>query len=119
MARTSSSFVGALDSGSIFFARSDDPWILAGAAVHISFVGQDDGAETGRELDGRPVTDINPDLTSGLDLTCARRLPANAGIAFQGVTLGGDFEISSAMAQRLIHAPNRTAATTVTSCARS
>src|SRR5664280_2620647 len=34
------------ETGGIFFARSDETWILAGAMVHISFVGQDDGSET-------------------------------------------------------------------------
>ena len=52
-------------SGDIFFARSDDPWVLSGANVHISFVGQDDGSETDRELDGALVRVINADLTSG------------------------------------------------------
>jgi hypothetical protein len=33
-----------LDTGAIFFARSDEPWILGGAGVRISFVGQDDGS---------------------------------------------------------------------------
>ncbi len=45
-----------------------------GANVHISFVGQDDGTETGRELDGQPVAAINANLTPGIDLTQARRL---------------------------------------------
>ena len=31
---------------------SDEPWVLDGAAVHISFVGFDDGSETERLLDG-------------------------------------------------------------------
>ncbi len=37
------------ESGDIFFARSDEPWVLDGANVHISFVGQDDGSETERD----------------------------------------------------------------------
>jgi hypothetical protein len=27
-------------TGDVFFAYADEPWVLAGAAVHISFVGQ-------------------------------------------------------------------------------
>jgi hypothetical protein len=74
------------DTGGIFFAKSDEPWVLAGANVHISFVGQDDGSERELELDGQPTAGINSDLTSGLDLTRARRLRENIGIAFMGDT---------------------------------
>jgi hypothetical protein len=93
-------------SGEIFFARADEPWVLTGANVHISFVGQDDGSENERELDGIRVAAINADLTSGLDLTKAKRLQENAGIAFQGVTLGGRFDLTSGDAVRLLVAPN-------------
>ncbi len=93
-------------SGAIFFARSDEPWVLSGAAVHISFVGQDDGSENERELDGQPVPSINANLTTGLDLSRARRLPENAGIAFMGDTKGGPFEIDAATAASLLARPN-------------
>ena len=33
------------ETGDIFFAESDREWILAGANVHVSMVGFDDGAE--------------------------------------------------------------------------
>ena len=33
------------ESGDIFFAESDRPWILDGANVHVSMVGFDDGIE--------------------------------------------------------------------------
>lgn len=77
------------ESGDIFFARSDDVWVVEGAAVHISFVGFDDGSETERALDGAPVTAINANLTTGLDLTAAKRLPENVGVAFDGRHEGG------------------------------
>jgi type II restriction/modification system DNA methylase subunit YeeA len=95
-----------LRSGSIFFARSDDPWVLAGAAVHISFVGQDDGRETELELDGRKVGSVNSNLTSGVDLTTAVRLIENRGIAFVGGIKVGPFDIDSAIAKRLLAQPN-------------
>jgi type II restriction/modification system DNA methylase subunit YeeA len=95
-----------LDSGDIFFARSDDPWVLAGANVHISFVGQDDGSETERSLNGNPVQKINANLTTGLDLTRAVRLPDNAGIAFQGPVKVGAFDVDSSTAQMLLRTPN-------------
>ena len=56
-------------AGDIFLAWSDEPWVLDGAAVHISFVGFDDGTEPERLLDGRRSPDINANLTAGVDLT--------------------------------------------------
>jgi hypothetical protein len=93
-------------TGDIFFAYADEPWVLAGAAVHISFVGQDDGTDQARTLDGRPVSAINPDLSAGLDLTQARRLKENLGIAFQGDTPGGRFDLTEAEAQAMLRDPN-------------
>jgi hypothetical protein len=94
------------ETGALFFARSDDPWVLSGASVHISFVGQDDGSETDRELDGRPVGSINANLTAGIDLTLARSLRENAGLCFMSDTKGGPFDISSETARTLLPSPN-------------
>src|SRR5450759_2280948 len=94
------------ESGAIFFAHSDEPWVLSGANVHISFVGQDDGSETDRTLDGKPVPETNADLTSGLDLTRARRLRENFGVAFEGDKKGGPFEIDAATARCMLASPN-------------
>jgi hypothetical protein len=95
-----------IESGAIFFGRSDTPWVLAGAAVNISFVGQDDGSEPVRELDGRSVTKINSDLSSGSDLTAARRQRSNQGLAFMGVVAVGPFEIDPELADVFLAAPN-------------
>jgi hypothetical protein len=94
------------DSGGIFFARADEPWVLAGASVHISFVGQDNGEEAEKELDGRSVTRINADLTTGLDLTLARRLRENMGIAFQGPVKVGPFDVDAVTVHRMLAVPN-------------
>ena len=93
-------------SGALFMALSDEPWILDGAAVHVSFVCFDDGTEAERTLDGRAVGSINANLTAGVDLTRARRLRDNLGIAYMGDTKGGPFEIPDDIAQRLLGAPN-------------
>jgi len=93
-------------SGDIFLAWSDEPWILDGAAVHVSFVAFDDGTETDRRLDGKPVAMINANLTAGIDLTKAQRLKENLGLAFMGDTKGGAFEISDEEAGRLLQEPN-------------
>jgi hypothetical protein len=94
------------ETGDIFFARADDPWVLSGASVHISFVGQDDGSDPERTLDGQPVADINPDLTSGTDLTRARRLQENQHLAFVVDQKGGPFEIDGNTAHALLQQPN-------------
>jgi hypothetical protein len=93
-------------TGDIFFAYADEPWVLAGANVHISFVGQDNGSQADRTLDGRAVASINSDLTSGVDLTKARRLTENAAVAYIADVKGGPFDIDAATAQRLLASPN-------------
>ncbi|MBC5811661.1 MAG: class I SAM-dependent DNA methyltransferase, partial [Candidatus Eremiobacteraeota bacterium] len=93
------------ESGDIFMAWANEPWILDGAAVRISIVGFDNGAETARTLDGAAVSRINPDLTAGVDITAARRLHANLGIAFMGDTKGGPFDVSPDLAVPWLHAP--------------
>jgi type II restriction/modification system DNA methylase subunit YeeA len=99
------------ETGDIFEAWQDEPWVVEGAAVHISIVCQDDGSETRRRLDGKPVTKINADLTGGgasaVDLTTAMRLEENCGISFMGDTKGGSFDIAGDVAREMLVAgPN-------------
>ena len=94
------------ETGDIFLARSDHPWVLNGAAVHISIVGFDDGLEINRELDGSPVESINANLTAGADLTNARPLAENIGAAFQGPVKVGAFDIPGSLAQEMLNSPN-------------
>ena len=94
------------ETGEIFEAISDKDWVLEGAAVHISIICFDDGTDTDRSLDGTPVSEINSDLTAGIDLTRAQRLTANTGIAFQGVSKVGDFDISESTALAMMREHN-------------
>ena len=94
------------ESGDIFLAWSVLPWVLEGAAIRISIVGFDDGAETSRVLDGSPVQSINPDLTIGADLTAIQPLKDNIGVAFMGDTKGGPFDIPGSLAQQMLESPN-------------
>ena len=95
------------DSGDIFFAESDRPWILAGANVHVSMIGFDNGAEKSRTLDGKSVSGINSNLSAtGADITTAHQLAANSDIAFMGDTKGGAFDISEEQALKMLRAPN-------------
>ena len=93
------------DSGDIFFAWSDEPWVVEGAAVRVSIVGQDDGTQVERQLDGKVVTAINSDLTVGMDLTQARLLFENRGFCFQGDIKGGSFEIDGVSAREMLVGP--------------
>ncbi len=87
------------ETGDIFFAESDRPWILDGANVHVSMVGFDNGDEQSRTLDGKPVTTINANLTATADTTQAKILTENKGIAFMGDTKVGPFEVPEDLAR--------------------
>ena len=95
------------DSGAIFWAQSDREWTLDGAAVRVSMVGFDDGAQTDRELDGLRVSEIYANLRSGAtDVTKARRLKENLGVSFMGDTKGGPFDIPESLARQFLSQPN-------------
>lgn len=88
-------------SGDIFLAWSDLPWQVDGAAVRVSLVGQDDGSETDRRLDGHPVAEIQADLRAG-PRHQPKRLHENLRVAFMGDTKGGPFELTPAAAARML-----------------
>jgi hypothetical protein len=95
------------ESGTINFAISDRDWFDAGTAIRIcmvSFSGKD--ATTKPILDGREVTEINADLSAGLDLTAKKVLRANKGFCFMGSTKVGDFDIEETTALPLLALPN-------------
>ena len=93
------------ETGDIFAAHSDRPWMLDGAAVRVSIVCFDGGAQDEKDLDGTSVRTINADLTTGADLTTAQRLQENAGRSFIGDMKKGKFEIDSRTAVDMLHAP--------------
>ncbi len=90
------------ETGDIFMAWSDREWILDGAAVRVSMIGFDAGHENLRILDGMPVTNINADLTSTVDITASESLCANEELAFIGSQKGGGFDISADDAKRML-----------------
>ena len=92
-------------SGDIFFAWSDEPWIVEGADVRVSIVGQDDGSESIRMLDGKRVHEINSDLTFSIDVTQAENLVENSGLSSQGDIKGGPFEITGGIARSMLLKP--------------
>jgi SAM-dependent methyltransferase len=93
-------------TGDIFLAYSDRKWVLDGASVHVSIIGFDNGTDTNRMLDDQQVSSINPNLTAGTDLTKARRLKENIGIAFMGDTKVGPFDIKENLANMMLSKPN-------------
>lgn len=60
--------------------------------------------QTTRELDGHSVAQINSDLTSAVDVTTAKHLPENVGLAFMGDTKVGPFELSAPLAAEMLGA---------------
>ncbi|CCF84918.1 class I SAM-dependent DNA methyltransferase [Nitrolancea hollandica] len=92
-------------TGDIFMAWSDEPWILDGAAVRISIVGFDGGSEPVCTLNGSAVTAINSDLTGAVDIAKARQLRENLGIAFMGPSPKAPFDIDSELAHQMLAEP--------------
>jgi hypothetical protein len=91
----------------IFEAWADQSWVVDGAAVRVSMVcfGAREEGE-GLALDGLPVSAINADLSAqAADLTKARRLKENAGVAFMGDTKGGAFDIPGDLARAWLNEP--------------
>ena len=103
----------ATDGHLIFEAWGDEPWVNDGAAVRVSlicFARCDDDSVSTPRLDGQPVDEIHADLTAtrdhqGVDLTLARRLPANARVAFVADQKGGPFDISGSQAREWLLLP--------------
>ena len=95
------------DSGRIFQAWSDEPWINEGAAVRVSLVAFDGGGE-GAVLDDRDVGEIYADLSAvtTVDITLAVRLPENADTCFMGASKKGPFDIPGETARRWLTRPN-------------
>ena len=93
------------DTGDIFMAVSDKDWVLDGANVRISIIGFDDGSETEITLDGEVVSDINANLTTGVDTTSAHILRENAGLSFEGPSPKGSFDIPADTARLMLDQP--------------
>jgi len=93
------------ESSRIFNAWRDEPWVNEGASVRVSLVCF--GLESGEGiLDGHVEDHIHPDLTSGSNLTVAKSLSANVGIAFQGPVKVGSFDVPGSLAREWLNLPN-------------
>ncbi|MBZ0298130.1 MAG: N-6 DNA methylase [Anaerolineae bacterium] len=94
------------ESGDIFMAWADRPWVLEGAAVRVSMVGFDSKIQSERTLDGLLVETINSDLTASVDITTSIQLHENKDISFQGPSPKGSFDIPPELAYRMLEAVN-------------
>ena len=103
----------ATDTCLIFDAWSDEPWVIDGAAVRVSLICFSSASDTYRpatRINGTPADEIHSDLTAkrgrtGIDLTEAEPIPANANVAFMGDTKGGPFNISGDLARKWLQLP--------------
>lgn len=88
----------------IFEAWSEEKWTVAGATVDVSLVcfGKVDRPP---RLNGTVVNKINPDLSSGLDLTQAKVQPENSGGAFLGIQKSGPFDVPGSTARKWLLEP--------------
>jgi len=93
-----------LETGGIFWAWSNRPWVLEGAAVRVAMVGFDNGDEQHFTLDGTHVKGISTRLTAGVDIAEASILSENANLAFVGSQKIGPFDISENLAQQFLTA---------------
>ena len=94
-------------AGAISTAWADEPWTLDGAAVRVSLVCWGRGPASTPMLDSVAVSAIHADLTAGAaNLTTARRLPENAGVAFMGDTKGGAFDVPGDLARQWLQLPS-------------
>ena len=102
-----------VESGAIFNAWSDEPWINEGAAVRVSmicFSARGNGQSV--QLNGAGTGIVNADLTPSMDetrasdLTRAKALKENRHIGFQGTKKGAAFDISRELAESWMFSPN-------------
>lgn len=95
------------DSATIFDAWADLEWVNEGAAVRVSLISF--ASKTSRHdvrLDGKGVIAINPDITSGIDLTSAAKLSENFNAGFVATVKAGTFEVSGDVARQWLALPN-------------
>ena len=88
----------------IFEAWSEEKWTVEGAAVDVSLIcfGNADRPAT---LNGQIVDGINPDLTSGLDLTRTVIQPENRDAAYLGIQKSGPFDVPGSTAREWLLEP--------------
>ena len=89
----------------IFEAWNEEKWTVDGAMVDVSLVCFGDNGGEAARLNDEIVAGINPDLTSGLNLTQAKALPENRDGAFLGIQKSGPFDVPGALERAWMSEP--------------
>jgi type II restriction/modification system DNA methylase subunit YeeA len=99
--------INICNDAQIFDAWANEPWIIDGAAVRVSIINIATKSEAFPEirLNGRPAPIVNPDLTSGVDVTKAKIIRANAGVCFVGIQKSGPLDVPGSLAREWMTLP--------------
>lgn len=95
------------EDSTIFSAWANEAWVVDGAAVRVALIcfGPEIGNLSGTRLNGKPVQNINADLTSGLDKTAMTPIKENKQVAFVGIQKSGPFDIPGELARKWLTSP--------------
>jgi hypothetical protein len=95
------------DSLIIYDALSNEPWIQDGAAVRVAIVcfSRVLGEWRTPRLNGEVVDHINPNLTTGLDVSVAESLDEDDGASLLGIQESGPFDIPGELAREWLSLP--------------
>jgi len=91
----------------IYDAWSELPWTVEGARVEVSLVcfSRELLLTPDYHLDGQQVSSINPDLSTGLNLTGARLLRDNRDVSHIGIQKTGPLDIRGDLARQWLELP--------------
>jgi type II restriction/modification system DNA methylase subunit YeeA len=95
------------DQLTIYDAWSELPWTVEGARVEVSLIcfSAEADAPPGHRLDGQQVSTINPDLSTGLNLTRAHLLRDNRDVSYLGIQKTGPLDIPGDLARQWLELP--------------
>ena len=83
----------------------EEQWTVDGAAVDVSLICFGKNGGVSANIDGEAVDQINPDLTTGLNLTTAKTLKENRKGAFLGIQKSGPFDVPGEVARAWMREP--------------
>lgn len=92
----------------IYDAWGELPWTVEGARVEVSLIAfcLPERTTSPLRLDGANVPHINPDLTTGVNITGARPLRANRGVSLLGIQKSGPFDVPGELARQWLALPS-------------